>query len=316
MPLLFAWLFITRRPPANIGWHFGILTRYLVMGKVSIVDSFQPLASAPPYQVIGNSGALNKSEVQMSDEAKRCALEAVVECNSLLPDPGNFRRWTAAILTATNHFTAAIFRARASQAWPLREAILPCPGSGVKEDNLIMKFHRIILWSLLLSLGTFISVSPAQQPPPATPGSIEVVQVIGLPCVKQNTKGNLKVENGSLTFASPKNICEVPAASIQDVVTGADSQRVIGGTVGTVSRLAPYGGGTALSLLRSKVDIITIEYRDPNGGLHGAIFTMPVGKAESVKEALLAQGAHTSIPSQAQSTSDSPLQSEAMEQTN
>jgi len=175
-----------------------------------------------------------------------------------------------------------------------------------------MNIQRSILWSLLLSLGTFVSVSPAQPPPT----SIDAVQVIGLAGLKQNTKGSLKVENGSLTFASSKNTCEVPAASIQDVVTAADSQRVIGGTTGQVSRLAPFGGGTALSLLRSKVDIITIQYRDPDGGLHGAIFTMPVGKAESIKEALLAEGAHTSIPSQAKSTSDSPLQSEAREQTN
>ena len=175
-----------------------------------------------------------------------------------------------------------------------------------------MKFERVVLWSLLLSLGTFISVSHAQQ----APASTEAVQVIGLAGLKQNTKGNLKVENGSLTFASSKSTCEVPAASLQDVVTGADSQRVIGGTLGTISRLGPYGSGTALSLLRSKVDIITIQYRDADGGLHGAIFTMPVGAAELIKEALLAQGAHTSIPSQAKSTSDSPLQPEAMEQTN
>jgi hypothetical protein len=178
-----------------------------------------------------------------------------------------------------------------------------------------MKLERIILWSLLFSLGTVVSVSHAQSPS-TTPASIEAVQVIGLVGVKQNTKGNLKLEKGSLTFVFSKNTCEVPAASIQDVVTGADSQRVIGGAVGEISRLAPYGGGTALSLLRRKVDIITIQYRDPNGGLHGAIFTMPVGKAESIKEALLAQGAHTSIPSQAKSTLDSPLQFEAMEQTN
>jgi hypothetical protein len=71
-----------------------------------------------------------------------------------------------------------------------------------------------------------------------------------------------------------------------------------------------------LSLLRTKLDIITIQYRDPNGGLHGAIFTMPVGNAELIKEALLAQGAHTSIPSQAKSTTDSPLEREAMERMN
>ena len=175
-----------------------------------------------------------------------------------------------------------------------------------------MRFEPRMLLSLLLLLGTFISVSNAQQ----TPASTEAVQVIGLVGIKQNAKGNLKAEHGSLTFASSKTTCEVPAASIQDVVTGADSQRVIGGTVGTLSRLAPYGGGTALSLLRSKVDIITIQYRDPNGGLHGAIFTMPVGKAQVVKDALLAQGAHTSVPSQVKSTSDSPLEPEAMERIN
>ena len=82
-----------------------------------------------------------------------------------------------------------------------------------------MKFERVVLWSLLLSLGTFISVSHAQQ----APASTEAVQVIGLAGLKQNTKGNLKVENGSLTFASSKSTCEVPAASLQDVVTGADS---------------------------------------------------------------------------------------------
>jgi hypothetical protein len=179
----------------------------------------------------------------------------------------------------------------------------------------MVKFGWFKLLPLLLSLGTFFSISYAQTAK-AAPASIEAVQVIGLAGVKQNTKGNLKVENGSLSFSSSKITCVISADSIQDVVTGADSQRVIGGTVGTLSRLAPYGGGTALSLLRSKVDIITIQYRDPNGGLHGTIFTMPVGKAEPIKEALLAQGAHTSIPSQAKSASDSPLQSEAMEQVN
>ena len=35
------------------------------------------------------------------------------------------------------------------------------------------------------------------------------------------------------------------------------------------------------------------QYRDPDGGLHGAIFTMPVGTAEVIKKELVAQGAHT-----------------------
>jgi hypothetical protein len=175
-----------------------------------------------------------------------------------------------------------------------------------------VKLERARFLSLLLLLGTIVSLGQTQPAPAET----EAVQVIGLAGLKQNTKGSLKVENGSLSFVYSKGNCDLPAASIQDVVTGRDSQRLIGGTVGTISRLAPYGGGTALSLLRTKLDIITIQYRDPNGGLHGAIFTMPVGKAELIKEALLAQGAHTSIPSQAKSTTDSPVEPEAMERMN
>jgi hypothetical protein len=161
-----------------------------------------------------------------------------------------------------------------------------------------------MLLFLVLSLGTFISISNAQ-----APASTEAVQVTGLAGVKQNTKGSLKIENGSLSFAYSNSSCDVSAVSVGDVVTGSDSQRALRGTVGTLSRFAPYGGGRALSLLRNKLDIITIQYRDPDGGLHGAIFTMPVGKAELIKEALLAQGAHTSIPPEA----DSSLQSEAKE---
>ena len=87
------------------------------------------------------------------------------------------------------------------------------------------------------------------------------------------------------------------AASIEDVVTGKDSQRVIGGTSGTVASLAaPYGSGSALRFVSQKLDTLTIQYRDADGGLHGAIFTMPRGKAEAIKKELVAQGAHTSVP--------------------
>src|SRR5271165_3358840 len=103
-PLLFAWLFITMAPTCQ-SWlalrHFDPISRY---GEISIVHPFQPLANAPPYQAIGNPVALNKSEVQMSDEAKRYALDKAVEHNSSLPDPGIRRRWTAAILTAYEPF--------------------------------------------------------------------------------------------------------------------------------------------------------------------------------------------------------------------
>jgi len=181
---------------------------------------------------------------------------------------------------------------------------------GIRKGFLVVKCGQTTLLPLLLFLGSIASLSQTQ----SASAAAEAVQVTGLTGIKEDTKGTLTVENGTLTFATSKSSCDVSAASIQDVVTGNDSQRVIRGTVGTLTMLAPYGGGRAISLLRNKIDTITIQYRDSNGGLHGAVFTMPVGKAELIKESLLAQGAHTSIPSKADSTADSTQQSETKEQ--
>ena len=132
--------------------------------------------------------------------------------------------------------------------------------------------------------------------PTAATLSTEAVQVIGFGDIINNTKGTLELKDGALHFTSSEGSYAVSANNIQDVVTGNDTQRAIGGTVGTISQLAPYGAGRALSLPRNKIDTFTIEYRDSDGALHGAIFTMQVGKADPLKEELLSQGAHTSIP--------------------
>ena len=58
---------------------------------------------------------------------------------------------------------------------------------------------------------------------------------------------------------------------------------------------APYGGGRFLALFRTKIDTLTVQCRDADGGLHGAIFAMPAGTAETIKQELVAQSAHTSV---------------------
>ncbi len=121
-------------------------------------------------------------------------------------------------------------------------------------------------------------------------------QVLGLEGLKHNVKGTLVAENGSLVFTKGKKKVVVPAASIQEVLTGKDTERTIGGTVGTLTMFAPYGGGRFLSLFRSKIDTLAIEYLDPTGGMHGAIFTLAQGNALGAKKALLSQGARTSVP--------------------
>ena len=138
------------------------------------------------------------------------------------------------------------------------------------------------------------SVGHAQQAQTLT----NAVQLIGLTGLKENTKGNLTVINGTLRFVHAKGNADVTVTSIENVVTGTDSQRVIGGTVGTLTQLAPFGSGRVLSLFRTKPDTLTIQYRDADGGLHGVIFTVPLGKAEMIKQKLIAHGAHTIIATQ------------------
>jgi hypothetical protein len=155
-----------------------------------------------------------------------------------------------------------------------------------------------------LFAGLLIPVGNAQQ----ASGPVKVVQLMGLAGVKDNAKGTLDVENGQLHFVHGKASSDVNATSIQDVVTGADSQRAVGGTIGLMSMAAPYGGGRVLSLFRTQIDTLTVQYRDADGGLHGAIFTMPVGTSEVIKKELVAQGAHTTAsgePTPAASSSSS-----------
>lgn len=175
---------------------------------------------------------------------------------------------------------------------------------------MVSKVQRILFTVPLLFVGPLISVSNAQQAQAPT----KVVQITGLVGVKNKTKGSLTIENGNLRFVHSKSNADVAATSMQDVITGNDSQRVIRGTLGTLSMFAPYESGRFMSLFRSKMDTLTIKYRDGDGGLHGVIFTMPVGQAELIKKRLIAQGAHTTIPIQADSNANSSKPSDKKEQ--
>src|SRR5882672_9212140 len=174
----------------------------------------------------------------------------------------------------------------------------------IKERCMILKSKSILVAVVSFFVGLVIPVGNAQQ----VSGPVKVVQLTGLVGVKDNAKGTLSVENGQLHFVHGKASSDVSASSIQDVVTAADSQRAVGGTIGLMSMAAPYGGGRVLSLFRKKIDTLTLQYRDADGGLHGAIFTMPIGTAEVIKKELVAQGAHTtatgdSTPASAASSS-------------
>lgn len=157
---------------------------------------------------------------------------------------------------------------------------------------MVFRSMQVATMTLLSMVGFTALPAVAQQPAAGT----KVVQFMGLEGVKGKSSGRLTLEGGNLQFTSTDAKASVPLRSIEDVVTGNDSQRVFRGTFGTLTMFAPYGGGRFLGLFRSKLDTLSIQYRDADGGLHGAIFTMATGKADPLKKEMVAQGAHTSIP--------------------
>jgi len=156
------------------------------------------------------------------------------------------------------------------------------------------KVDRRIFLPFLALMAWPAFARPAQAPP-ATITTFKVVHVIGLEAIQHDTKGKITLTKDALEFTTGPTKSDLAIASIDDVLTGADSQRMIRGTLGTLSMFAPYESGRFLSLFREKIDTLTIEYRDSNGGLHGAIFTLPEGQAAQLKAQMVAAGAKTSI---------------------
>jgi len=101
--------------------------------------------------------------------------------------------------------------------------------------------------------------------------------VIGLEDIKSDATGTLSVVPTGLEFATDKNKAEITTASITDIFTGRQSRQDVTGAGKVVSMGIPYGGGRLVSLFSHKVEVLTVEWTNPNGGFHGAIFVLPAG---------------------------------------
>jgi len=124
----------------------------------------------------------------------------------------------------------------------------------------------------------------------------DVKLVIGGEKIKNNSRGTLSVVGSSLQFATANAKVEVDASSILDISTDEDSRQDITGAAKLATMAIPYGGGRVLSLFSHKVDVLTLEFKDANGGYHGAIFVLPQGQAAPIKKQLVAMGAKASVP--------------------
>jgi hypothetical protein len=123
--------------------------------------------------------------------------------------------------------------------------------------------------------------------------------VLGLGHVKRGAKGRLRVAGKTLRFESGASVATISIPSIQNVFTSEESQELVRGKTGVVLELAmPYESSRVVSLLASrKIDVLTLEYRDSNGGFHGVIFTLPKAQAPAFKRLLVDQGAKAGVVS-------------------
>src|SRR5205085_2433474 len=86
---------------------------------------------------------------------------------------------------------------------------------------------------------------------------------------------------------------QIAIGSIQEVSLGEQDKQVGGTPMTLATAAAPYGGGRVISLFaHKKYDTVTLEYLDPNGGFHGAIFQLNKGQGEVLKSKLEAEGEH------------------------
>jgi hypothetical protein len=146
--------------------------------------------------------------------------------------------------------------------------------------------------------------------PAAPETNPNVRHVIGLDTIKRNATGKLTVQDGALRFKTGKNETTVPVASINDIFVGTETTQSGGKTgrvVKTAAIAAPYESGRVLTILmRTKVDILTVSFHDPDGALHGAIFALPIGQASVMRTQLTQAGAHATPEESAVSPASKP----------
>jgi hypothetical protein len=135
---------------------------------------------------------------------------------------------------------------------------------------------------------------------PASVSPLRVTHILGFEGISNNATGNLAIQGDALRFQkSAGSSAQIAISSIQDVILGEEDKQVGGVKMALVRSATPYGGGRVIGLFsHKKYDTLTLEYLDPNGGFHGAIFQLNKGQAQALKSELEAVRAHaTAKPS-------------------
>jgi hypothetical protein len=143
---------------------------------------------------------------------------------------------------------------------------------------------------LLVGYGAIAQNTGTTTPPGAT---LRATHILGFENISNNANGELSIQGDDLRFQKTGGSgAQISIRSIQDVSLGEQDKQV-GGTPMALGKAAvPFGGGRVVGLFAHKnYDIVTLQYLDPNGGLHGAIFQLNKGQAQALKDELDAERA-------------------------
>jgi hypothetical protein len=118
--------------------------------------------------------------------------------------------------------------------------------------------------------------------PASTWSTTSAEHVYGLPDVKAGKKGTLTLDPDSLTFTSKSSKAVILRDQILAVSDGSDRVELWGTTGQVMRMLIPDGGGLAAgAVLHHRVGMLTVDFLDPRGGKHGAVFDMTPAQADA-----------------------------------
>ena len=129
------------------------------------------------------------------------------------------------------------------------------------------------------------SIQAVTKPQAARWSSAETQYVAGLSDAKPKDKGTLTLSDEGFQFTGRSSSSMISRSSILAVSTG-DERIELWGKKGQILRaVIPNGGGIAAAMvMHHRVDMLTVEFFDPIGGYHGAVFFLPAQEAARALE--------------------------------
>lgn len=158
----------------------------------------------------------------------------------------------------------------------------------------ILVLIAMLTLHLPLSAATPKSFSQEQmnQPVPVLWQSAKAEHVYGLPDIRHNTKGTLVLANGAFTFTSKAGNSSIPWSSVTAVSAGNERVEVGGVGMRLFRMTIPDGGGlVAAAVMHHRIDMLTVQFNDRNGGNHAAVFIVPAIEADRALQSFSATAA-------------------------